>query len=138
MPVPMDVVLDPGRNLLVLRLGGGEPVGPIQPADATIDVGEGGRLLGVEVAVDALPIGTDVSSSVSFDPVASTVMIELGRQTGGVVRSAPARVGLVVDARGALLAVEVPRRGAGYEITYPSGNRCWRERLVDRQPSCAE
>jgi len=137
MPVPVDVLLDPGRNLLILCLSGGEPVGPARPAAATIDVGEGGRLLAVEVAVDAAPSGAGLSPSVSFDPVTSMLTIELGRQTEGFVRSASARVGLVVDGRGVVLAVELPRRGAGYEITYPSGNRCWMERLSGSPLRCA-
>jgi len=132
VPVPVQTILDLGRNLLVLGVHPGEPSGPALPAAATIDIGEGGRLLAVEVAVAvtvavgetlALPPAGEGSPSVSYDPGSATLTVELERHAGGLVRSAAARVGLVVDGRGSLLAVEVPRRGVGYEITYPSGNR---------------
>jgi len=119
----MELALDPARNLLVLRLRPGTPAGSPRPAVATIDIGEGGRLLAVEAAVGDLRLAGGPPPGVSDDPVAGTVAIELDRQATGAVRSAAIEVGLVVDAAGTLLAVEVPRRGAGYEITYPSGNR---------------
>jgi hypothetical protein len=124
----VEIAVDLARNVLVLRVHPGEPSGAVQPAAATIDIGEGGRLLAVEVAAAtgdtlAMPAAGEGSPFVSFDPTAATMTVELERQPGGLVRSAAARVGLVVDGGGTLLAVEVPRRGTGYEITYPSGNR---------------
>jgi hypothetical protein len=71
---------------------------------ATIDVGAGGRLVGVELPngyVDVMPPepGTD-----------------------HLIRSSTAEIG--VERVGTeLVALVVPRLGAGYEITYPSGNQ---------------
>ncbi|HYH11136.1 MAG TPA: hypothetical protein VD789_02185 [Thermomicrobiales bacterium] len=71
---------------------------------ATIDIGTGGRLVGVELPdgyVDVMPP-------------------EPG--TEHLIRSSMAEVG-VERAGGEAVALVVPRRGAGYEITYPSGNQ---------------
>ena len=73
--------------------------------EAILDVGARGRLLGLEVAgvyvrvMDAQP-GAEAA-----------------------VRSASLRIGLADDEPATLV---VPRRGPAHEITYPSGNECWR------------
>ena len=118
---PAAICLDPGRNRLVLRLRDGQPA-EARRAPATIDVGEGGRLLAIEAVAPAGLLAPEPPGGPG-DSAAGAVAIELERQPAGLVRSAAIEVDLVVDAAGALLAVEVPRRGAGYELTYPSGNQ---------------
>jgi hypothetical protein len=70
---------------------------------ATIDVGTRGRLIGVEIGEWYLQIAEDDS------------------RAGGQVRSVDVDVWLRPDGR-----VELGRRGPGYEISFPSGNQCWR------------
>lgn len=75
-------------------------------AEATIDIGTGGRLMGVELPdlyVDVMPP-------------------EPG--TEHLIRSATATIGIERAGEGATpCALVIPRRGDGYEITYPSGNQ---------------
>lgn len=100
------VTVDLRRNVLRLHLDISDP-----SADAptpgeqrgTLDVGANGWLLGVQVGeayftvADAIP-GTD-----------------------HLVRSSEARITVLSDD----LAIVVPRRGPGYELSFPSGNQCW-------------
>jgi hypothetical protein len=72
---------------------------------ATIDIGTGGRLIGVELEsgyVELMPAepGTEHLSR------SAAIEVAVERERGS----------------DALLAVTVPRRGHGYEITWPSGN----------------
>jgi hypothetical protein len=99
------IEVDVSANTLCLLLEGGEAA-TSERVPATIDIGTGGRLVGVE-----LP-------SVYVD------VMEAEAGTEHLTRSAAAEV--VVDRAGEggpPVAVTVPRRGAGYEITYPSGNQ---------------
>ncbi len=103
------ITVDAARNHLTLHVHahpsdpGRHSPGPT--VTATVDIGTGGRLLGVELdgqylVVDA-PTGADTS---------------LAR---GVL--APVELNRASD--GSLIMVSLPRRGPDYEITYPSGNR---------------
>lgn len=116
----MRLLLDLARNTIELRVA--EPPVDATRLDcpATVDVGESGRLLGVELA---LPNGES-----------RYVAAETGR--GELARSAGATAGVVLAADGSVAAITLPRRGPGYELSYPSGNRCW---LPDRDGrfSCA-
>jgi hypothetical protein len=106
----MKLLLDLARNAIELRLTDAEPAGAWRSCPATIDVGESGRLLGVELALrDA--------GEPHYLPVEEP--------NGELVRSAAAQVRIAVDDGGELVAVELPRRGDGYELSYPSGNQCW-------------
>jgi hypothetical protein len=103
------VVIDLRANAIRIRVPGfaGEP-GPSRPA--LLDVGANGRLIGLEVgewyiSVMDLP-GAD-------DPYA---------------RSAEVLVDISPDSPP---SIAIPRRGDGYEITYPSGNECWQTKSVD-------
>lgn len=103
----------PARNVLRLWLGEG-PLAAPRPGRATLDVGEQGVLLGVELPAEAAPAADGGS-----DPRYLTVAPPLGPLS----RSVEVAVDLLPGPDGALAAVDVPRRGEGYEITYPSGNR---------------
>lgn len=100
--------VDLAANTLRLVLSGdkaGEATS-VERRPATIDVGSGGRLVGVELEsgyVDVMP------------PQAGTEHL---------IRSAEAEVMLEIgEGMEAPIALVVPRTGAGYEITYPSGNQ---------------
>jgi uncharacterized protein YuzE len=98
------------RDLLRFELHDG--AGALRETGATIDIGEGGRLIGVEI------------EGVASHPGSEPFYLTIGGGSGGVhARSAEVRVTIETDHSGALLAVEVPRHGHGYEITWPSGNR---------------
>lgn len=99
------IEVDVAANTLRLLLGD-EEAGAVTVERATVDIGTGGRLIGVE-----LPAGyIDV-----MEPEAGTEHL---------TRSAAAEVTVErAGTGGAAQAVTLPRRGAGYEITYPSGNQ---------------
>ncbi|MFM9106602.1 MAG: hypothetical protein ACKOWF_07880 [Chloroflexota bacterium] len=99
---------DPGRNVLLFELAEGS--GRWIEMPATIDVGEGGRLLGIEApGLGDSPLGGPFYLAVS--------------EAAGLSRSAAAQVRAEVDGDGRVLAIELARRGPGYEISWPSGNR---------------
>ncbi len=96
------ILIDLRHNRLRLDLD--RPLaGPVE-ATAIIDIGALGRLLGVEVAGVYLAIS---------DPIT-------GSELQG--RSVEAPVLFASDHRQVLL----PRRGMGWELSFPSGNQCWR------------
>lgn len=99
------IEVDVAANTLSLLLGEATTTAT-ERVQATIDIGTGGRLIGVE-----LPCGyIDV-----MEPEAGAEHL---------TRSADAEVTVERErAGGAAVAVTVPRRGTGYEITYPSGNQ---------------
>lgn len=106
------ITVDLARNQLTLHLGdaavvhpGGHPAPPTQSAVATLDMGTGGRLLGLDMAGRYLAVSEPAPADVAL------------------ARSFDAPVTLHFAADGSLTSVAVPRRGSGYEITYPSGNR---------------
>jgi hypothetical protein len=97
-------------RLNVLRLNVGEPGddhGEVESQrQATIDIGAGGRLLGIDLGDSYAPV-------MPPEP-----------DTDAMGRSAVVEVTAVHDrASGHILSIVVPRRGVGYEITYPSGNQ---------------
>lgn len=101
------VVIDFAANTLHLRVPG-LPNGDAGEREALLDVGSNGRLIGLElgdlyISVMGLPA--------DGDPLA---------------RSASVRVEIAPGPE-----VVLPRRGSGYEITYPSGNECWQMKSVN-------
>ena len=111
MPEPTSLrslEVDLATNTLRLLLADGMAELPAYETreHATIDIGAGGRLVGVELPdgyVDVMPA-------------------EPG--TEHLIRSSGAEVDVEREqASGAAVALTVPRRGEGYEITYPSGNQ---------------
>ncbi len=118
----MRVVVDAGRNTLRLLIptesmtaSRSADVAPVpsvtQPNRAILDVGEAGRLLGLEVAD-----GGDADEPWYLD---------LEDAPGDQLRSVPVTVDVARDASGEPLWVDLPRRGEGYELTFPIGNQCW-------------
>ena len=77
---------------------------------ATLTMGEGGRIVAVDIAGD--PAGEG-----------SPVEVDVAPWVGTAVREVAIRAEVTRRSDGALVAVAIPRRGAGYEITYPSGNQ---------------
>lgn len=103
------VVVDMAANTLELRVPG---LPDVERRDALLDVGANGRLLGVEIDnlyIQVMPAVAD------GDPHARSASVTVGVDPGE-----PA-------------VVSLPRRGPGWEITYPSGNECWQTVLRDGQ-----
>lgn len=105
--------------------------------DGYVDMGEGGRLIGVETRAGG---GIDLAHALTpwlADPIAAefvnvsggSAYIELSApeemdvREHENVRAIAARFAAELDENGNLVALSIPRRGAGYEISYPSGNR---------------
>lgn len=105
----MLIVVDTARNELQFELGREGGGGETMRLPADLDIGERGRLLGLELL---LPDGTLFPIVIDDrpDPFARTARVEVACLLGP--DGAPARITL-------------PRRGPGYEISYPSGNECW-------------
>lgn len=100
------ITVDLRRNVLLLHLDGtgwftGACAEDEQPG--ILDVGANGWLLGVEVGTRYFLVA---------DPVSGTEHL---------TRTCEARLSLSSDEA----AIVVPRRGAGYELSFPSGNQCW-------------
>lgn len=115
--VPRRICVDAARSTLEVTLGeDADPGGTgreLVACRVTIDIGERGRLLGVEVE----PPGSPGSGS-AVEPL--YIAIEAGG--GGLARSAEGMATATL-LRGELVALSLPRRTAGYEITYPDGNQ---------------
>ena len=97
------VIVDLRQNALRIVVPELE-LSPGAAVDGVLDVGANGRLLGVDLGDTYIRV---------MDPVA-------GRDD--FVRSAAVRLAVSM---GEPRSVRVPRHGANYEITYPSGNQCW-------------
>jgi hypothetical protein len=110
---------------------GQTPVAMSLSLPGVIDVGEGGRLLGLEVDLSSIPgesrlasdAWTSAQSAVSYDADDQRLYLEIMEGEGGHSRSASLPVEVGFDAVGAPVQLAIARRGTGYEITYPSGNR---------------
>ena len=126
---PLRIALDLRRNTLEFRLRDevGEPV-VWETRPATVDIGEAGRLLGVEIDLSTAPGRAEPWTTASpppgdFDPTTGSLYIPLDARVDPLARTATATARTGVDRDGRLLSVEIPRRGEGYEISYPSGNQ---------------
>lgn len=100
------ITVDLARNVLLLHLdvaGGAADVLPPGEYAGILDVGANGWLLGVEIADTYFPIA------------------DAAPGTEHLVRSCDARPSLTDDGA----TIVVPRRGPGYELSFPSGNQCW-------------
>jgi hypothetical protein len=103
------VVIDLAANAIRLRVPG-FPTTEQSTASATLDVGSNGRLIGLEIGERYIEVMDQPDIE---DPY---------------VRSARIDVSISPDAPP---LISIPRRGAGYEITYPSGNECWQMKSVN-------
>lgn len=114
------IAVDLARNRLTLALApeaevhpGGLPANAADGAEpisiaatiATLEMGTGGRLLGVEIGERYLTISAPAPADLAL------------------ARAVAAPVQVHLSAAGVPVAIELPRRGEGYEITFPSGNR---------------
>lgn len=101
------VIVDIARNAIQLRVPGFEQR---EAREGTLDVGANGRLLGLEVGETYIQV---MDPAVNDDAYARTarIPISVGEQEPPVIT--------------------ISRRGASYEITYPSGNECWQTTLAD-------
>ena len=114
------ITVDLARNRLTLELApdaGVHPGGPIagtadgaEPRSitttvATLEMGTGGRLLGVELGERYFTISAPARTDLAL------------------ARAVPVPVQVHATVGGVPVTIELPRRGEGYEITCPSGNR---------------
>lgn len=108
--------------------------------DGYVDVGEAGRLVGVEALtgrqhdisqmLSAWLADPDAAEWIALDSDSLYITLSLEEDTEGSapggegqVLTAPATLSAELDDSGRLVALSIPRHGAGYEISYPSGNR---------------
>lgn len=95
------IVVDFRENRLLIDID--RPLPQAGRATVTVDIGAMGRLIGIEV------LGMYLSIS---DPV-----------SGGELQGRSVEIGAEVHEN--RRSVIVPRRGPGWELSFPSGNQCW-------------
>lgn len=122
------VTLDAQANTLRLRLAPDAAPTQAHLLPGVIDIGEGGALLGVEINVATAARlhfpAARLAPAWEHDPVAGSLYVQIDSVSDSAqVRSVPVTVRMLTSENGTLVAVEIPRRGHGYEISYPSGNR---------------
>lgn len=104
--IPVSLTVDLGRN--AIEIATGHDAGNL-PAGATerrpLEMGVRGRLLGIDFGDAYLAICQPEEADLAL------------------ARTVDADVMVARDAAGRIGRVSVPRRGAGYEITFPSGNQ---------------
>lgn len=123
------------ENTLRLSLDHGQGVVQAETKlPGLIDVGEGGRLVGVEVRGGGAMDINHILEPWLTDPVASEfvtagkdsayILLSLKEEaaTEDQFRTAEATLLAELDTSGKLVALSIPRRGHGFEISYPSGN----------------
>lgn len=120
-----------------LRLTLDEEIGEVvrsHEIDGYIDIAEQGRLVGIELAGNGLDLpaafATWLSDRVARDYVeleGDDAYIALSAPHENIppqhVRSTDLTVHAELDADDRLVAIAIPRRGHGYEISFPSGNQ---------------
>lgn len=115
----MRILIDQRRNVLDIRLTENS-VARWREATGTVDIGEQGTLIGVEVAI---PAGEELPSAIDYDVANESAYLAITGNDSGLARSASAAVRVGVDVENGVAAIEIPRRGPGYEIGFPSGNQ---------------
>lgn len=122
----MRLTIDRETNTLVVTPDSDQQSTRTVIATGTLDVGEGGVLLGVEVQAsealaDLAGQFDNWADAVDTDDASAYLTLMPGDDSHARSTAVAVRVGLA--ASGQVTSVAVPRRGDGYEITYPSGNR---------------
>jgi hypothetical protein len=125
----VDVTHDTETNQLRLTptVSGAFPgVSLVVERDGILDIGEAGRLIGVEFTTDDASLDywrrdPAAGGFLSYDGSRAYVQITDGDSE--LARTTPVRLRVEFDADDRLLAIAIPRRGHGYEISYPSGNQ---------------
>jgi hypothetical protein len=126
----MNITVNPSDNTLRFSFIERRDATAEHPVPATIDIGAEGRLLGIEIDItdkhgSALRWPAEAAAIVSIDRSGGTsyLAIESDPASDVLARSVPGTVCIATDPGGLVEEVILPRRGTGYEITYPSGNR---------------
>ncbi len=129
-PAEGQVGVEAGGDTIRLFLAADQPTTPTaqHQLPGVLDIGEAGALLGVEIDLCPAPSlqfpSVGVVPALEHDREAGTCYVELARASqSGQIRSVPVTVRVLSTDQGTAVVVEVPRRGHGYEISYPSGNR---------------
>lgn len=123
------ILLDLPANLLRFQFGQHPGGTRTITAPAIIDIGEAGKLIGVEAtlvdtgSITAPPIPPDAPLDITTDAFGLAFTFTGQHATSGLSRAAETTVTIAVGPDGTLRELAVPRRGEGYEITWPSGNR---------------
>lgn len=103
--------------------------------DGYVDMGAGGRIVGLEALVPPeLDLATALASWLKDETAADYVSLEGDSayielsvseelDVREQIRAVPASFSAEVDDSGRLIALSIPRHGHGYEISYPSGNQ---------------
>jgi uncharacterized protein YuzE len=101
-------------------------------ASGVIDIATNGRLVGIEVRLSDNEQDTtthvrrwlDDPAAAQFTSVNAdgTAYIQLSNGGDALIRSTVLNVTTCFAGNGDLSALGIPRRGPGYEISYPSGN----------------
>jgi hypothetical protein len=126
----MRLAWEPASNLLRLTLTEDAAVASTLTRRGTLDVAANGRLVGIELRGAELP---GLLRRWTADPIAAEfthlsnddsayVDLSVGPPEDDI-RSSEVTILAELDADAACLALAIPRRGAGYEIAFPSGNR---------------
>ncbi len=102
---PAALTVDLRRNTIDIAVDARAAGGPEEPERHLLEMGVRGRLLGIELDDAYLMVCAPSDDD------------------AGLVRAIEVVVGVRRDASGHVAQVSVPRHGAGYEITFPSGNQ---------------
>lgn len=102
---PAALTVDLRRNTIDIVIGAPEAGGAEASERHLLEMGARGRLLGIELDDAYLMVCAPSDDD------------------AGLVREIEIEVGIRRDPAGRVTEVSVPRRGAGYEITFPSGNQ---------------
>lgn len=120
-----------------LRLTLDEETGDVvrsQSLDGCIDIAEQGRLVGIELNGNGLDLpeaftiwlGDRIARDyVELDGNGAYIALSAPHEDFSPqhIRSADLQVRIELDRNDHLVAIAIPRRGHGYEISFPSGNR---------------
>jgi hypothetical protein len=126
----MRLIWEPASNLLRLTLTEDAAPATTLMRPGTLDVAANGRLVGVELRGAELP---RLLRRWAVDPIAAefthladddSAYIDLSvGPPDDDIRSSEVTIAAELDDDAACVALAIPRRGAGYEIAFPSGNR---------------
>lgn len=125
----MELTYDSEANTLRLVLPvPDEPADPafVKSIDGILDIGENGRLIGIEFDADEgefhLWLIDPVAGGFSNLDTNDRAYIQISPDDGNF-RSTELPLTAEFNAYGEIISLIIPRRGSGYEITYPSGNQ---------------
>ena len=103
--------------------------------DGYVDMGVGGRIVGVEalpspnldlsMALKSWLSDATASDYVSLEGDSAYIELSVAEESDvrEQIRAVPATFTVEVDDAGRMVALSIPRHGSGYEISYPSGNQ---------------